>query len=233
MRRSSIAACAALAIATVYFMLAGRSSYDGGVDFGTDAVKVRGSPRAAPQAMPEAATAESRLIEPPPADAISDPEPCSELLRLGIVLSPDEEYDTAACTRTLLFVSRGRVPALPGLAGFEVRDTGEQSPRKMLFDEPDNPDWARLMEGRVLQEIAELIDFPLTTLHAVCRSSTCGLLFVYDNANYHGGSYNYYAEELADKLGFNGFHGGHTRAPDGTGFTFIYLGAWSTARTAF
>ena len=73
------------------------------------------------------------------------------------------------------------VPALPGLSGFEARDLGDfvaVNPRARLFEEADTPEWSRAMEGRIYEEIGTLTDSPITTLHAVCRTSTCGLVFV-------------------------------------------------------
>jgi hypothetical protein len=123
-----------------------------------------------------------------------------------------------------------RVPALPGLAGFEVRDFGDLSPRARLFEESDNPGWSRSMEGRIYGEVAALIDFPLVTLHAVCRTSTCGILFAFPNSDQSGSNYNYYAQKLADALGFSGYYGGVSMPRTGIWYTTIYLGEWETRR---
>lgn len=160
----------------------------------------------------------------------SNADSCAEALRLGIAHGEQAEMDEATCALVLRMITGPRVPALPGFSGFEVRDAGDSSPRARLFAEPDDPAWSRTMEGRILSAAAEIIDFPAITLHSVCRSSTCGFLIAYTVAAYHGGSYNYYAEQLADELGFSGYHAGSSRDHDGIGLTFIYLGDWSTPR---
>lgn len=155
---------------------------------------------------------------------------CAEAERLGIAFARSVVLDEGTCALALRVFTGARVPVLPGFAGFEIPDLGDGHPGARLFNESDNPDWARSMEGRILGESARAIDFPLITLHAVCRSSTCGVLFVYTNDAYHGGSYNYYARQLADALGFSGFHAGSSRTRNGIGFMYAYLGDWNTPR---
>ena len=145
----------------------------------------------------------------------------------------DEAESNRACGLALQLFRRDGVPALPGIAGFEVRDFGDfvrLNPRKRLFDESDDPEWSRPTENRIYNELQRLVDFPVVTLHVVCRSSTCGLVYSFPSSNLRGDNYNYYAEQLADALGFSGFHGGVTKPLNGIWYTYIYLGDWATKR---
>ena len=189
----------------------------------------------ASEATPEVPAPQDR----PVADVDAIPDSCAEMSRM-LALRPtlsvgfaEGRDDERGCAMALRFLSDQRVPALPGLAGFEVSDMGgldTLDPRGLLFDETDNSEWSRPMEGLIYNEIGDLLDFPVVTLQAVCKSSTCGFLFAYSNSDHHGGNYNYYAQKLADSLGFTGFHAGHSSPRSGIGFTYIYLGAWETRR---
>lgn len=232
MKRMMMAlAVALLAVLTIWTLLDGRIPQE------TEADRPIRTGAREPAPALSVPTAPAALPEGPPADTQTqssteeqDASSCAEAARLGIAFAPRAVPDEEICARSLRIFRGQRVPVLPEFAGFEIPDFGDSRPRARLFTERDNPDWSRTMEGRILSESAKVIDFPLLTLHTVCRSSTCGVLFVYTNAAYHGGSYNYYAQQLADALGFSGFHAGSSRRQDGIGFMFVYLGDWSTAR---
>lgn len=176
------------------------------------------------------------LEEPSGNEEQAGAEPCKQMAQLAatslgeIGFAPNVEVNEG-CAMMVRLLSDASMPALPDLYGFDIPDFSERQPAKRLANEPDNPAWARAMEGRILDEMQFLLELPVFTVHAVCRSSMCGVLFAYTNDAHHGGNYNYYAEELADRLGFSGYHGGHTRRRDGTGFTSIYLGNWRTPRS--
>ena len=168
------------------------------------------------------------------------PDPCVELARalqrepnVFLGLNDDRTPDDSECGIRLQMALAPMAPALPGLPGFEVRDLGSLvvvNPRARLFEEADTPDWSRAMEGRIYDEIGTLIDFPIPTLHAVCRTSTCGLVFVFSNGEQKGRNYHHYAQELADALGFSGYYVGVSTPPSGMWHMTIYLGDWETPR---
>jgi hypothetical protein len=163
-------------------------------------------------------------------------ESCDELSRftettgVRVGFAEGVEVDEAACERMLRFSTGAMMPALPGLAGFEVRDIVDSSPSHRLANEADDPSWARGMEGQVLNTIASLIDFPVTTIHAVCRTTTCGLVFAYRSSEHSERNYNFFAQQLADELGFTGYHGGVNMPRSGNWYMTIYLGDWETRR---
>ena len=236
MKRVSFALGVLIAFLAVWWLLGGRAIREIEAPR-TDAVAKFDSSEAGlassalPADIPEDLDGSGHDVVDPQANTDS----CAELyrraqssnMRFGFA---DGREDEAGCAKALSIMFGPRVPAIPGLAGFEIRDFGDGSRRTILANESDNPEWSRPMEGAILSEIAALLDFPVTTLHAACRSSTCGLLFAYRVADHHGGNYNYFAQQLADELGFSGFHAGHSRGMDGNGFTIIYLGAWDTPR---
>ncbi len=163
-------------------------------------------------------------------------ESCDDMTRLlagsrrTITFGPNVEIDEQACGIAVRMMTRARMPALPNLPGFEIPDPFEDNLARRLANEPDDPAWARTMEGRALEEVANLLDFPVTSLHAVCRSTMCGVLFTYSTASHTGGNRNRLAQRLADALGFSGYQAGETlRGP--TDFTYIYLGNWDTRRS--
>jgi hypothetical protein len=176
----------------------------------------------------------------PAAVADEIPESCTELDRrleqapnMSVGFAEGREADEDACGVMVQMIWGEMVRAMPGLAGFNVRDPGDfvvLNPRGQLFAEADTPEWSRPMESRIYREIDELLDFPINTLHAVCRTSTCGLLFAYSSADHSGANYNYYARELADTLGFSGYYGGVSMPRNGIWFMRIYLGDWETRR---
>lgn len=162
-------------------------------------------------------------------EAEVDSRSCDEAKSRGIVFATTD-LDEAACAQAVKMAFGPRVPVLPGIAGFDIPDRGASGPRERLFAETDNPPWSRAMEVQLYDVSARIIDFPLMTLYAVCRSETCGVLFAYTNTQARGDRYNYYAQGFADQLGFRGFYGGHARGRDGAGFMYVYLGDWSRPR---
>ncbi len=185
-------------------------------------------PPAQPDTMPE-----PEETSPPVTESITQepaPQSCAEAERSGIIFAGDVEPDEDHCARALRMVLGPRVLILPDFYGFDTRDMGDRSPRARLFEESDRPEWSRVMEGRILSVSAELVEFPLMMVQATCRSSICGVIIVYRSADFPGGSYNHYAQELADALGFRGYHAGQGRRPDGIGFMYAYLGDWATPR---
>jgi hypothetical protein len=180
----------------------------------------------APSIVPEISPGNDQVV----AGKNTNAESCAEVTTRFPSLRvhyPDGEVDEDRCARTLQILGPP-VPALPGLGGFEIRNL-PFSPRTLLFEESDNPEWSRAMEGRILGEISTLLDFPILMVHAVCRSATCGVLFANTAASYSGGRRNLFAQELAEALDFTAYTSGESR-PRGGGaaFTVIYLGAWST-----
>lgn len=161
---------------------------------------------------------------------------CDELARLTettgfrIGFAEGVQLDEETCERGIRMATQAKMPALPGLAGFDVPDIFDTSPAHQLADEPDDPSWARGMEGQVLSTIASLIDFPVNSMHAVCRTKTCGLVLSYRSSDHSISNYNYYAQELADELGFSGFHAGVTMPRSGNAYMSIYVGDWQTSR---
>lgn len=238
MKRISVLLGVLIAVSLTWWSLGGRIEQEPAA-LGPAAVEVPPSIDEG-RALPERSGEASDNVEgagPGAVELDGRSDPCDELHRraevsgvsIGFAEGSEAEADRCATLLRMLFESR--VSAIPGFTGFDVRDMGDRSPRALLAAEADRPEWSRPMEGAILQEFTSLLDFPITTLHAVCRSSTCGLLFAYRTADHHGGNYNSYAERLADKLGFSGYHGGHSSGFDGNGFTYIYLGDWNTQRT--
>jgi hypothetical protein len=166
----------------------------------------------------------------PAAETDAVPESCIEASNAGFQFAEGIQLDEGLCRAAAGLVAGPLVPALPGLPGYDVPDTGDPF-RKRLIDEPDDPEWSRLMESRIYSEIGVMVDYPVVALQASCKTSTCGVLIAYSNGVHHGGNYNEFAQHLADTLGFNGYHGGHAIRPEfSMGFTYIYLGDWVTER---
>jgi hypothetical protein len=186
--------------------------------------------------VPESSPTESKLASAEGLEVEDEAittDACAELAQfpnLTVNLAPEKDVDNDRCARLLAF-QKPQVPALPGLSGFEVRDF-PFSPRTLLIEEQDRPEWSREMEGRIFAEIDRLLDFPIPVVHVVCKSATCGLLFTYDTRSYSGGRRIEWAKLLADTLGFTGYESGEAaiRATS-MQFTYIYLGAWDTPRT--
>jgi len=178
-----------------------------------------------PEAVPEIASGDDQ----PVAEEVANAGACAEVAKqfpdVHVTYANDEINDDR-CALTLQFLGP-TVPVLPNLAGYEIPNV-PRSPRVGLFEEADNPEWSRAMESRILQEIPTLLDFPLITVHAVCRSETCGLLFAYTNDVYAGGRRNEFARRLAETLGFSGYVSGESQPPRrGSSFTYMYLGDWN------
>jgi hypothetical protein len=156
---------------------------------------------------------------------------CEQATQAGFLAPGPDLITEEMCAFALRVMRSDRELALPGFPGFYMPPMPvDRHPRATLFEEPDNPQWSRPMESRILSESAAIIDFPIYTLHAVCRTSICGVIYVYDNAAWHGGTYNRYAEQLADELGFAGFHAGVSMNPRGSSFMIIYMGDWPRPR---
>ncbi len=200
----------------------------------SEGIEIRASARDTAEAT-EAPVEIFSVGDEPETTSESASESCSEMSRLmagsrrTITFGPNVELDEQACGIAIRVITRARMPALPDLPGFEIPDPFEDNLARRLANEPDNPSWARVMEGRALEEVANLLDFPVTSLHAVCRSTMCGVLFTYSTASHTGGNRNQLAQRLADALRFSGYQAGETLS--GTiDFTYIYLGNWDTKR---
>jgi hypothetical protein len=205
----------------------------------SEGAEVRASGRATTESSEalEAPVETLTMVEELEATSETDSDSCAEMSQLlatsntEIYFAPGVEIDEQACAIAVRRLSGARMPALPDLPGFEIRDLSENSPANRLANEPDNPAWARAMEGRILEEVSNRLDFPVNMLHAVCRSTMCGVLFAYSTASHTGANRNEFAQRVADSLQFSGYLAGETLGGL-TGFTYIYLGDWEMNRSA-
>lgn len=190
-----------------------------------NSVPKAGAPPTTIAALPE----DSRSVEPESVVEQVDAAKASYSYPLSSAEETDQPTNQQIATPT-----RGRVPALPGLAEFDIPGSVKQATE--LRDEADNPIWSRPMEERIVSEVSPRLDFPLVALYAACRSSICGLVYAYDHERddkpgmysclFYSSSCVQLGQELGDELGFNTLHGGYIVQDDGLGYTFIYLSDW-------
>jgi hypothetical protein len=68
--------------------------------------------------------------------------------------------------------------ALPSVAGFELRSSGQESASSLAAEIRD-PDWAIATEARIMDAIGDLESLQVTRIEIECRATSCGILLVH------------------------------------------------------